>query len=66
MNSEDIDALVGRLGAAARAASAALAKASAAQRRDALRGLAAQLQQQRQALQQGNEQVLEAAKAAGL
>lgn len=66
MNSEDIDALVGRLGAAARAASAALAKASAAQRRDALRGLAAQLQQQRQALQQANRQDLEAAQAAGL
>lgn len=66
MNSEDIDALVGRLGAAARAASAALAKASAAQRRDALRGLAAQLQQQRQALQQANQQDLEAAQAAGL
>ena len=66
MNSEDIDALVGRLGAAARAASTALAKASAAQRRDALRGLAAQLQQQRQALQQANQQDLEAAQAAGL
>lgn len=66
MNSEDIDALVGRLGAAARVASAALAKASAAQRRDALRGLAAQLQQQRQALQQANQQDLEAAQAAGL
>ena len=66
MNSEDIDALVGRLGAAARAASAALAKASAAQRRDALRGLAAQLQQRRQALQQANQQDLEAAQAAGL
>ena len=66
MNSEDIDALVGRLGAAARAASAALAKASAAQRRDALRGLAAQLQLQRQALQQANQQDLEAAQAAGL
>ena len=66
MNSEDIDALVGRLGSAARAASAALAKASAAQRRDALRGLAAQLQQQRQALQQANQQDLEAAQAAGL
>ncbi|MFZ8939876.1 MAG: glutamate-5-semialdehyde dehydrogenase [Burkholderiaceae bacterium] len=66
MNSEDIDALVGRLGAAARAASAALAKASAAQRRDALRGLAAQLRQQRQALQQANQQDLEAAQAAGL
>jgi glutamate-5-semialdehyde dehydrogenase len=66
MNSEDINALVGRLGAAARAASAALAKASAAQRRDALRGLAAQLQQQRQALQQANQQDLEAAQAAGL
>jgi glutamate-5-semialdehyde dehydrogenase len=66
MNSEDIDALVGRLGAAARAASAALANASAAQRRDALRGLAAQLQQQRQALQQANQQDLEAAQAAGL
>ncbi|MGA0016897.1 MAG: glutamate-5-semialdehyde dehydrogenase, partial [Burkholderiaceae bacterium] len=52
--------------AAARAASAALAKASAAQRRDALRGLAAQLQQQRQALQQANQQDLEAAQAAGL
>ena len=66
MNSEDINALVGRLGAAARAASAALAKASAAERRDALRGLAAQLQQQRQALQQANQQDLEAAQAAGL
>ena len=66
MNSEDIDALVGRLGSAARAASAALAKASAAQRRDALRGLAAQLQQRRQALQQANQQDLEAAQAAGL
>jgi glutamate-5-semialdehyde dehydrogenase len=66
MNSEDIDALVGGLGAAARAASAALAKASAALRRDALRGLAAQLQQQRQALQQANQQDLEAAQAAGL
>ena len=66
MNSEDIDALVGRLGAAARAASAALAKARAAQRRDALRGLAAQLQQQPQALQQANQQDLEAAQAAGL
>jgi len=43
-----------------------LAKASAAQRRDALRGLAAQLQQQRQALQQANQQDLEAAQAAGL
>ena len=66
MNSEDIDALVGRLGAAARAASAALAKASAAQRRDALRGLAALLQQQPQTLQQANQQDLEAAQAAGL
>ena len=66
MNSVSVQELVRALGAQARAASTAMAKASAAQRAQALRHLAELLRQNTQSLQTSNALDLTKAQAAGL
>ena len=66
MNSVSVQELVRALGAQARAASAAMAKAGAAQRALALRHLAELLRQNTEALRSSNALDLAKAQAAGL
>jgi glutamate-5-semialdehyde dehydrogenase len=66
MNSVSVQELVRALGAQARAASTAMAKAGAAQRAQALRQLAALLRQNTESLQSNNALDLIKAQAAGL
>ncbi|MBK1612814.1 glutamate-5-semialdehyde dehydrogenase [Rubrivivax gelatinosus] len=63
---DDIAAYMDRVGAAARVASTAMARASTAAKNDALRRLAAELRASPLPLQQANELDLAAARAAGL
>ncbi|MGQ9725183.1 MAG: glutamate-5-semialdehyde dehydrogenase [Tepidimonas sp.] len=66
MNANSVPELMSLLGRQARAASAAMAKASAARKNAALRGLAALLRTHVEALQVDNARDLERARAAGL
>jgi glutamate-5-semialdehyde dehydrogenase len=66
MTSSDIAATMARVGACARAASAAMARAPVAARNQALLELAALLRAERAALQQANAQDVAAAQAQGL
>jgi glutamate-5-semialdehyde dehydrogenase len=66
MSSDDLAAYMAHLGAAARAASHAMAAASTAAKNAALRALAARLRREAAALQVANARDLEAALAAGL
>ncbi len=63
---DDIAAYMDRVGAAARVAATAMARASSAAKDDALRRLAALLRADRAALAEANERDLAAARAAGL
>lgn len=65
-SSDDIAALMTALGAAARRAASDMAKATAAQKAQALRALAQALREQTSALQAPNAQDIAAARAAGL
>jgi glutamate-5-semialdehyde dehydrogenase len=66
MNAADIPAYMAHVGATARAASRALAAASTAAKDQALLALARRLREHQSALQQANQQDLQAAQAAGL
>jgi glutamate-5-semialdehyde dehydrogenase len=66
MSPTDIPAYMAHVGVAARAAATVMAASSAAQRNEALRGLAARLRANSTTLQQANALELEAARAAGL
>jgi glutamate-5-semialdehyde dehydrogenase len=66
MSSDDLAAYMAHLGAAARAASQAMAVASTAAKNAALRALAARLRREAAALQVANARDLDAALAAGL
>ena len=66
MSPTDIPAYMAHVGVAARAAATMMAAASTAAKNDALRGLAARLRADAEALQQANALDLEAARADGL
>jgi len=66
MSPTDIPAYMAHVGVAARAAATAMAAASTAAKNDALRGLAARLRANVEALQQANANDLDAARAGGL